>query len=55
VRSAINFVDEDSPDVPNEDDVELKGFRVEFTSRYRVARADSSVVRIKRKIETVFG
>jgi hypothetical protein len=54
VRSALHFVDEDSADVSNEDDVGLKGFKVEFTSRCRVARADSSVVRIKRKIETVF-
>jgi hypothetical protein len=52
---AAGFPDEDSADGSDEDDVELKGFRLESPARYRVARADASVGRIKQKIETVFG
>jgi hypothetical protein len=52
---AADFPDEDGAEVPDEDDVELKGGRLESPARYRVARADASVGRIKKKIEAVFG
>ncbi|WP_341313480.1 hypothetical protein WN982_19195 [Paraburkholderia sp. IMGN_8] len=65
-RSPKSF-DEDNTDVGDavveaaerellgDDDVDLKGFRIESPARYRAARADASIGSIKRQIESVFG
>lgn len=53
VGGAISETTEE--DLPEDDDVDLKGFRIESPARYRAARADASIGSIKRQIETVFG
>ena len=47
-------IEESEENLP-EDDVDLKGFRIESPARYRAARADASIGSIKRQIESVFG
>jgi hypothetical protein len=49
------FSETTEEDLPEDDDVDLKGFRIESPARYRAARADASIGSIKRQIETVFG
>ena len=47
--------DDFDEDFPDEEEVDLKGFRMESPARYRAARADASIGSIRRQIETVFG
>jgi hypothetical protein len=53
--SDIEAIEEAEEDLPEDDEVDLKGFRVESPARYRAARADASIGSIKRQIEAVFG
>ncbi|RAS31905.1 hypothetical protein [Paraburkholderia bryophila] len=48
-------IEEIEDELPEEDEVNLKGFRIESAARYRAARADASIGSIKRQIESVFG
>lgn len=50
-----NAIEEAEEDLPEDDDLNLKGFRAESPARYRAARADASIGSIKRQIESVFG
>jgi hypothetical protein len=54
-----NMVDtvigETEEELPGDDELDLKGFRIESPARYRAARADASIASIKRQIESVFG
>ena len=51
----ITVFEEAEEDLPDDDEVDLKGFRIESPARYRAARADASIGSIKRQIESVFG
>ncbi|WP_063599538.1 hypothetical protein [Pandoraea pnomenusa] len=53
--AGVAVIEEAEDDLPEDDDADLKGFRIESPARYRAARADASIGSIKRQIESVFG
>ncbi|MGF6596286.1 hypothetical protein P3T23_000993 [Paraburkholderia sp. GAS448] len=54
-EAAAVVIEDTEEALPEGDDVDLKGFRIESPARYRAARADASIGSIKRQIESVFG
>jgi hypothetical protein len=53
VTAAI--IEETEEELPEDDDLTLRGGRIESPARYRAARADASIGSIRRQIESVFG